>query len=452
MNPENPLNRPTLFARAKRAVLDLIIGIDRMAPRVTRGTLAVLERLVPPSTLHRKITRLGEYLLALQALPVARYPVRQVAVTAFGADRYREMSPARVLELPPVEVRGEHAITQAPRRPLEATYVARLDNARVYAPAMAVLVGNKLVQLSADTDLAAHPENYRRFFATRWGRQYATFNPRGENLRSIPAGILLANRMGKNYYHWVMECMPRLLLARDAGLPQLPFVVSEIPEQCRELARLFGELVVVADDEVLAVGTLYVPYVPAYSPDRASEIPLACYDDTYLPRLRREILERIGPLPDRAAHRVLYVGRRGGTTMRRILNTDAVVEEIAGFGGEVVYPGELTLREQIAAFMAADVVIGPAGAGFANMLFCRPGTTVIMLTRDRNVNPSHFGIAAHALGLRLICLAGFPEDPADDDTHASYFVDIPLLVRTLKELAPRQAAAPAALRDVEAEA
>lgn len=434
------VNQPTPFARAKRAVLDAIICIDQAAPRFTRGTLALLERVVPPSTLRRKVTRLAQYLLALNALPAASHPVRQVHVARLGGKHYRVISPARVLELPPVEVRGEHTIAQAPRRPLEASYVARLDDARVYAPAMAVIVGKDLVQLSADTDLAAQPENYRRFFPTRWGRHHAAFEPYAQNLRSIPAGILVANRMGKNYFHWVMECMPRLLLARDAGLPQLPFVVSEIPEQCRELARLFGELVVVADDEVLAVGTLYVPYVPAYSPDAPSEIPLACYDDTYLPQLRREILERIGSLPARPPHRVLYVGRRGGTTLRRILNTDAVLEVIAGFDGEVVYPGELTLREQISAFMAADVVVGPAGAGFANMLFCRPGTTVIMLTRDRNVNPSHFGIAAHALGLRLICLAGFPEDPEDDDTHGSYFVDLPLLARTLEGLAPRSSA------------
>lgn len=427
------VNRPKPLARAKRAVLDAIICVDQVAPRFTRGTLALLERIVPRSALHGKITRLGKYLLALNALPAARYPVRQVHVASLGGPNYRVVSPARVLELPPVEVRGRHAIIPAPPRPLEATYVARIDGARVHAPSMAVIVGRNLVQLSADTDLAAQPENYRRFFPTRWGRHHASFDPYADKLRSIPAGVLVANRMGKNYFHWVMECMPRLLLARDAGLAELPFVVNDIPEQCRELARLFGELVVVADDEVLAVGTLHVPYVPAYSPDMPSQIPLACYDDSYLPRLRREILERIGTLPSGKAHRVLYVGRRGGTTLRRILNTDAVVDVVAGFGGEVVYPGELTLREQIAAFMAADVVVGPAGAGFANMLFCRPGTTVVMLTRDRNVNPAHFGIAAHALGLRLICLAGMPEDPEDDDTHGSYFVDLPLLRSTLEE-------------------
>lgn len=429
------VNRPTPFARAKRAVLGAIIFVDQIAPRFTRGTLAVLERIVPRSALHGKITRLGQYLLALNALPAARYPVRQVHVARLAGAHYRVISPARVLERPPVEVRGQHAIIPAPPRPLEATYVARIDDARVHGPSMAVIVGGKLVQLSADTDLAAQPENYRRFFPTRWGRYHATFDPYAENVRSIPAGILVANRMGKNYFHWVMECMPRLLLARDAGLAQLPFVVNEIPEQCRELARLFGELVVVADDEVLAVETLHVPYVPAYSPDMPSQIPLACYDDTYLPRLRREILERIGSLPAREPHRVLYVGRRGGTTLRRVLNTEAVVDLVARFGGEVVYPGELSLREQIASFMTAEVVVGPAGAGFANMLFCRPGTTVIMLTRDRNVNPAHFGIAAHALGLRLICLAGFPEDPEDDDTHGSYSVDLALLEHTLEELA-----------------
>ena len=43
-----------------------------------------------------------------------------------------------------------------------------------------------------------------------------------------------------------------------------------------------------------------------------------------------------------------------------------------------------SVREQVALFHQADVIVAPAGAALANVLFCRPGAKVIEL------QPSNF--------------------------------------------------------------
>ena len=43
-------------------------------------------------------------------------------------------------------------------------------------------------------------------------------------------------------------------------------------------------------------------------------------------------------------------------------------------------------RDQIAAFRAASLVIGPHGAGLANLVFSDPGTTLIAFTNGQIYN------------------------------------------------------------------
>jgi capsular polysaccharide biosynthesis protein len=54
----------------------------------------------------------------------------------------------------------------------------------------------------------------------------------------------------------------------------------------------------------------------------------------------------------------------------------------------------LTWAEQINAFRGAKVVVGPHGAGLANLMFCRPGTTVVELFNRSYVNGLYWRLAA----------------------------------------------------------
>ena len=56
------------------------------------------------------------------------------------------------------------------------------------------------------------------------------------------------------------------------------------------------------------------------------------------------------------------------------------------------------MREQILLFQSADFIIGPHGAGLANLLFCEPGTKVIELMPSTEMRP-FFWLIARKLGL-----------------------------------------------------
>jgi capsular polysaccharide biosynthesis protein len=52
-------------------------------------------------------------------------------------------------------------------------------------------------------------------------------------------------------------------------------------------------------------------------------------------------------------------------------------------GFEIITPGDMSVEEQIAAFRNAEIIVGPHGAGLANLVYCRSGggTRVIELAQ-----------------------------------------------------------------------
>ncbi len=65
---------------------------------------------------------------------------------------------------------------------------------------------------------------------------------------------------------------------------------------------------------------------------------------------------------------------RGGT--RNVANEAEILPILERYGFEVLEEKPRTVKEQIAIFGEAEMVVGPHGSAFANILWCRPGTRV----------------------------------------------------------------------------
>lgn len=89
---------------------------------------------------------------------------------------------------------------------------------------------------------------------------------------------------------------------------------------------------------------------------------------------------------------------RSDTSYRRIANEAEVAAFLAPFGFATINPGRLGFAEQIATFRDATHVIGPHGAGLANILFCAPGTHVLEAFHP------HYGTWAYAMAATTLDL------------------------------------------------
>lgn len=268
--------------------------------------------------------------------------------------------------------------------------VARLVEGRVLGRQSAVLTRDGDVVLDASPVLtpgcmrfgaAQDPEMHRAL------RRYVWLPAP----RRIDAPIVVAGCAGAgNYYHWLLEALPRLLAVREAGLlaaesaiaiprSRLPAIAESLeilgidPTRCIPM----GSLTQLASREVIAstaIGHLLGP-----TPDLARS-------------LRQAYLGAARPF----ASRRLLVLRRGA---RRIGEETALVEALRPFGFEPVRLETLSFVEQIGAFAGAEAVVAPHGAGLSNLVWCGRETRVLEILPASYLHPC-FRVLAAAVGLR----------------------------------------------------
>ena len=122
----------------------------------------------------------------------------------------------------------------------------------------------------------------------------------------------------------------------------------------------------------------------------------------------------------------IYISRRDAKT-RRVANEDAVLAALLPLNFIPVTMGDLTAKEQIQMFSAADIIVGPHGAALTFMLFMDPAATVIELNRPME-GKRHFSHIAWHLGLdyyKLTCKA------ADEVPDGDMEVDVGHLAAVL---------------------
>lgn len=78
---------------------------------------------------------------------------------------------------------------------------------------------------------------------------------------------------------------------------------------------------------------------------------------------------------------MLVIKRRAG--VRSYTEHDSLLQQLESVSKYVkIFLGNDTLEEHIYLFNWADVVIGPRGACFSNLVFCKPKTCVIEIGWD----------------------------------------------------------------------
>jgi capsular polysaccharide biosynthesis protein len=120
-------------------------------------------------------------------------------------------------------------------------------------------------------------------------------------------------------------------------------------------------------------------------------------------------------------HKGFIISRAKAST-RRVLN-EAELADVLQI--PAICLEDLSVFQQASLFHGANLVIGPYGSGFTNLLYCKPGTRVFQLDTDCCIDS--FGVMARDLNL------DFQFGPATfaniDAPWADYTADLPSLKR-----------------------
>lgn len=243
-------------------------------------------------------------------------------------------------------------------------------------------------ELSPDVGSA---ERHRVYSEPRWGRPA---------IRRGTAVCLVTPGARNNYYHWLLELLPKIHLAEQAGvgLHELPWILlghSGAAYQLETLAMLgvdAARVVNVSSGTNERVERLIMPTHPS-ARDRIEPWAVGFVRERLLP------LAAAGVGPEK-----IYIDR--GTAGRRpLLNNAEVRSRLEAAGFLSVDPGTLPVREQIALFRDARVIVGAHGAAFANIAFCRPGARLVELLPPA-YQPAYFRNLADVAGVEWQAAVG----------------------------------------------
>ncbi|GAB3314684.1 hypothetical protein GCM10027299_03150 [Larkinella ripae] len=132
-------------------------------------------------------------------------------------------------------------------------------------------------------------------------------------------------------------------------------------------------------------------------------------------RFKNRIENRIPLIP--AEPKRIYIRRAG---RRRVLNEEQLITLLLKYDFEIIEDQPGTIADQVALYHNASFIIGPHGASFANILWCKPGTRLLELFSKHYV-PDYYRYLAQLLDLDYFAYA---HDPVAGRGHRHVNEDI----------------------------
>lgn len=371
-------------------------------------------RAVSPVT--RQVARLSAHGGPRGVVMTAAQAVRdagQGAVTWVIRDAERIDRP-----VPKGDPAGDYRFVAAQHAQVPATTVSMLPGARIDGRYGAVV--------TADHQLVYEYSQY--FGITRPTEHPEFLRP----LRRAPVdhdGVVavLADRGDDNYYHFIVDVLPKLGMLADCAEAPTPDAYY-VPAN-RGFQRQLLERAGISFDRV--IDSRRTPYL------RADRLLVPGLPDAHLqtPRwvvewLQATLLQGAGG----GRPRRLYLTRGSRPHTRIVRNEGEVVEVLWEFGFEVFDCGTHTVDEQIEAFADAEVIVAPHGASLANLVFTTGQTTVVELFPPDYVNTCYWSLSHQLAGVDYRYLLGVGEAPPGDPQAVAndVTVDINRLRRVLE--------------------
>ncbi len=280
----------------------------------------------------------------------------------------------RIANEPPGLDDWRKALAEGPAQPPRGD-VALLRNASIVAGGVIIADDGRVVAESLHNtgDWARfgcffHPAPGAppQIYARRWIIQ---------NRLSGPVHVMLKQTFDRNYGHWLVEGLPRVV----AALKHCD------PAQCRVIvSKKGGGMRHVYAESLAAFGVRPEQIVRHRS--RMTHVDQIIYP---LPISRHpflkspEAIEILESIPKRLGlskngPKRLYVLR--GRGKRRLVNEQALLDILLPLGFETVDPGALSFGAQVQKFSGAEIIVGNCGAALTNAVFAPRGVVVFALT------------------------------------------------------------------------
>jgi hypothetical protein len=241
-------------------------------------------------------------------------------------------------------------------------------------------------------------------------RKVEILRPRGTRRVTVDEAIFLIGRVDENWYHLLLDTLPRYLLFREIN-PDVPVLIrGDLPQTSKTIIERLveREIIYVQPQDLVFVKTLY--FVPArstvYDSAPAKNQERVSYSPVIIQKEREWILQTF-PLKKSQVYPVkIFLSRR--MSYRNLLNNDAVSRLLKRNNFEVIEPDESFYLNQARVFSEANTIVSPGGAVLANIIFMQRGSTIVSIRSWRGSDVPLWRLLAEACEVNHSEIVGVP--------------------------------------------
>ena len=265
----------------------------------------------------------------------------------------------------------------------------------------------------------SHNKMYERFSQFPWGIELhpAMSQPYlGAISKKIGKGVFLITPEARNnYYHWMVDLLPRLLLAKKYSLQEFQGARIILHSPARDYEDQTLALAGVSPEQVIRLNRFELI--------QAEQLLVPDYEGAELvfPEWKKQLLNEFKTdvlgYAKKVAHRKIYLVR-GKQRTRQLIGEDHLIQALEEKGFEAIDPQLLTLKQQMKVLSEASVVVALHGAALTNLVFCLPGTQVIEI-RNNHDAPEYFRALSKVYGLHFETLGVRPRKEKQRRIHSN---------------------------------
>jgi hypothetical protein len=254
--------------------------------------------------------------------------------------------------------------------------------------------------------------------------------------KEIGEAIFLSNRADENWFHLLLDTLPRYLFLKD------------LPDKIPVLIR--GDLPVTTKEFLYKILNRPIIELPSNSRVRVRKLHLlaarsTCFDTIneevdvqvkFSPAVLKLLVEWIKISLDisripAASTRAYF---RRSSRQRRAINFQKIERVAESRGLNVIEDNEVLYRNQVEIFSGLKLAVIPGGAMLANMIFMKPGGAILCLRGSRQNDLELWRKLADAVGLNSFEVVGpatyYGRNALQRD-HSNYYIFPTKFLRTL---------------------
>ena len=207
--------------------------------------------------------------------------------------------------------------------------------------------------------------------------------PRLKKIKNNKVFSLLTGGGGNsNYWHWLFDVLPRLEILQKSSKKNLDIDYYLFPSLDKKFQiETLDILNILKKSRLSSKKNRHIfsnQIIVASHPYNLLNDPLS--DSLNLPKwifnfLRKNFLKN--SQDNKVYPKKIYINRKDSSTHRFIINENEISDHLTKKGFANLTLSDFSFSEQVNLFYNAEYIAGLHGAGFANIVFCKPNTKIL---------------------------------------------------------------------------